>query len=31
MEGHARTADVRLRKYHPQDSFDLGTLDGHGR
>ena len=29
MEGHARTGDVRLHKYHPQESFDLGTLDGH--
>jgi sulfopropanediol 3-dehydrogenase len=31
MEGHARTGDVRLRKYFPQESFDLGTLDGHRR
>ncbi|MBL8324547.1 MAG: histidinol dehydrogenase [Rubrivivax sp.] len=31
MEGHARTGDVRLHKYFPQDRFDLGTLDGHGR
>jgi sulfopropanediol 3-dehydrogenase len=30
MEGHARTGDVRLRKYFPQDTFDLGTLGGHG-
>lgn len=29
MEGHARTGDIRLRKYFPQDSFDLGTLAGH--
>ncbi len=29
MEGHARTGDVRLRKYYPEQSFDLGTLDGH--
>jgi len=30
MEGHARTGDVRLNKYYPQDRFDLGTLDGNG-
>ncbi len=29
MEGHARTGDIRLRKYFPQDSFELGTLEGH--
>jgi sulfopropanediol 3-dehydrogenase len=29
MEGHARTGDVRLHKYYPQEQFDLGTLDGH--
>jgi sulfopropanediol 3-dehydrogenase len=29
MEGHARTGDVRLHKYYPDESFDLGTLDGH--
>ena len=29
MEGHARTGDVRLRKYYPQETFDLGTLGGH--
>ncbi len=29
MEGHARTGDVRLQKYYPQDHFDLGALDGH--
>jgi sulfopropanediol 3-dehydrogenase len=29
MEGHARTGDVRLQKYFPQEQFDLGTLDGH--
>jgi sulfopropanediol 3-dehydrogenase len=29
MEGHARTGDVRLAKYYPQETFDLGTLDGH--
>jgi sulfopropanediol 3-dehydrogenase len=28
MEGHARTGDIRLRKYFPQDSFELGTLAG---
>ena len=27
MEGHARTADIRLRKYLPDESFDL-TADG---
>ena len=31
MEGHARTGDVRLHKYYPRESFDLGTLDGHRR
>lgn len=31
MEGHARTGDVRLAKFFPQQQFDLGTLDGHGR
>ena len=25
MEGHARASDVRLSKYFPNDSFDLGT------
>ena len=25
MEGHARTADVRLRKYFPGENFDLTT------
>jgi sulfopropanediol 3-dehydrogenase len=29
MEGHARTGDVRLAKYYPKETFDLGTLDGH--
>ncbi len=29
MEGHARTGDVRLHKYYPQEHFDLGELDGH--
>ncbi len=29
MEGHARTGDVRLHKYFPEETFDLGTLDGH--
>ena len=29
MEGHARTGDIRLRKYFPNDSFELGTLAGH--
>lgn len=27
MEGHARTADIRLRKYFPQDNFDLSGAD----
>ena len=31
MEGHARTGDVRLAKFFPQETFDLGTLGGHGR
>jgi sulfopropanediol 3-dehydrogenase len=31
MEGHARTGDVRLHKYFPQEDFDLGTLGGHER
>jgi sulfopropanediol 3-dehydrogenase len=29
MEGHARTGDIRLKKYFPQESFELGTLAGH--
>jgi sulfopropanediol 3-dehydrogenase len=29
MEGHARTGDIRLEKYFPLESFDLGTLAGH--
>ena len=31
MEGHARTGDVRLKKYFPDQSFDLGTLGGHSQ
>ncbi len=31
MEGHARTADVRLKKYYPQETFQLGELGGHKR
>jgi sulfopropanediol 3-dehydrogenase len=27
MEGHARTADARLRKYFPNENFDLSTAD----
>ena len=27
MEGHARTADIRLRKYFPQDNFDLSAAE----
>ena len=26
MEGHARTADIRLAKYFPAESFELGSL-----
>jgi sulfopropanediol 3-dehydrogenase len=29
MEGHARTGDLRLKKYYPQEAFELGTLTGH--
>lgn len=29
MEGHARTADVRLKKYYPEQAFDLGSLGGN--
>ena len=29
MEGHARTGDVRLQKYYPLETFELGTLGGH--
>jgi sulfopropanediol 3-dehydrogenase len=28
MEGHARTGDIRLRKYYPDERFDLGSMDG---
>lgn len=28
MEGHARAADVRLAKYFPDETFDLGLRDG---
>ena len=31
MEGHARTGDVRLKKYYPAEVFDLGTLGGHSQ
>jgi sulfopropanediol 3-dehydrogenase len=31
MEGHARTGDIRLKKYYPDESFELGTLAGHQR
>ncbi|SMD11689.1 sulfopropanediol 3-dehydrogenase [Fulvimarina manganoxydans] len=27
MEGHARTADIRLRKYFPKDNFDLSAAE----
>ena len=30
MEGHARTGDIRLKKYFPDGAFDLGLLGGHG-
>ena len=29
MEGHARTGDIRLKKYYLQEAFELGTLAGH--
>ena len=29
MEGHARTGDIRLKKYDPLGSFELDTLAGH--
>jgi sulfopropanediol 3-dehydrogenase len=25
MEGHARTADIRLAKYYPGENFDLSA------
>jgi sulfopropanediol 3-dehydrogenase len=28
MEGHARTGDIRLRKYYPHETFDLGSMGG---
>lgn len=28
MEGHARSGDVRLHKYYPNETFDLGSLGG---
>ena len=28
MEGHARTGDIRLRKYYPHERFDLGSMGG---
>jgi len=31
MEGHARTGDIRLKKYFPEEAFELGTLGGHAR
>lgn len=31
MEGHARTGDIRLKKYYPNEHFELGTLAGHPR
>ncbi|MFM9997571.1 MAG: histidinol dehydrogenase, partial [Burkholderiaceae bacterium] len=30
MEGHARTSDVRLQKYFPEQTFDLGALGRPG-
>ena len=27
MEGHARTADIRLSKYFPRENFDLSTAE----
>jgi sulfopropanediol 3-dehydrogenase len=29
MEGHARTGDIRLKKYYPEEAFELGTLGGN--
>ncbi len=29
MEGHARTGDIRLKKYYPHEVFELGELAGH--
>lgn len=29
MEGHARTADIRLKKYYPNETFNPGELGGH--
>lgn len=29
MEGHARTGDIRLKKYFPSEQFELGSLGGH--
>lgn len=31
MEGHALTGDIRLKKYYPDEAFELGTLGGHAR
>lgn len=31
MEGHARTGDVRLAKYYPDEAFDLGPQVGERR
>ena len=28
MEGHARAADIRLKKYFPQETFDVGRIRG---
>lgn len=28
MEGHARAADIRLKKYFPQETFDVGKIRG---
>jgi len=30
VQGCAHTGDIRLRKYHPEERFDLGTRGGHG-
>jgi sulfopropanediol 3-dehydrogenase len=27
MEGHARTADIRLEKYFPDETFDLTAIE----
>jgi sulfopropanediol 3-dehydrogenase len=31
MEGHARAADIRLRKYFPDQKFDFEVYDPKGK